>query len=90
VVFQQDETNEESSQNEIWTTEIRQLKALAKRERRQPEHQINGMRLQLCINELENDTRETSPKGTSPVQPPDRKEPALLARLRINQTSSRH
>ncbi|KAE8965141.1 hypothetical protein PR001_g28821, partial [Phytophthora rubi] len=42
VVFNQEEVTEESSVQEFWTTGMRQLTALAKRERRNPDTVIQG------------------------------------------------
>ncbi|POM79428.1 LOW QUALITY PROTEIN: hypothetical protein PHPALM_2908 [Phytophthora palmivora] len=47
VVFQKEKITLERSMNEFWTTGMRQIRALAKRLSREPEHQIRGTRLQL-------------------------------------------
>ncbi|ETM33907.1 hypothetical protein L914_18903 [Phytophthora nicotianae] len=66
-----------------------QLRAIAKRERRKPETMEIGTRLLLCQRQLEKTLTEKSPMETSPVQSLDQTlEPALLARLRIKETSS--
>jgi hypothetical protein len=89
VVFQHDEVTKESSAEESWATAIRQLHALAKRERSKPDKQEQGIRLLLSLRVLEDRSREHPPSGTSPVQSPDQsKAPALLTRLRQFQTSS--
>ncbi|KAG1689573.1 hypothetical protein DVH05_002082 [Phytophthora capsici] len=89
VVFQQEEVTIDSSVMEFWLTSQQQLRAIAKRERRQPEKLESGTRLLLCLQQLEKIPTEKSPTEKSPVQPPDQAlEPALLARLRIKQTSS--
>ncbi|ETN10387.1 hypothetical protein PPTG_10525 [Phytophthora nicotianae INRA-310] len=90
VVFQQEEITVDRSVLEFWTTSQQQLRGIAKRERRKPETMEIGTRLLLCQRQMEKIPTEKSPKETSPVQPPDQTlEPALLARLRIKQTSSR-
>jgi hypothetical protein len=90
VIFQQEEVTAESSAQEYWTTAMRQLRAVAKRERSKPDKQIQGIRLSLCQQALDDRSREHSPRVMSPVQPPDlNKAPALLTRLRKYQTSSR-
>eukprot|EP00644_Phytophthora_capsici_P003090 jgi/Phyca11/541570/estExt2_Genewise1Plus.C_PHYCAscaffold_70273 len=89
VVFQQEDVTIDSSAMEFWSTSQQQLRAIAKRERRQPEKLESGTRLLLCLQQLEKIPTEKSPTEKSPVQPPDQAlEPALLARLRIKQTSS--
>jgi hypothetical protein len=90
VVFQQEETTAEASAQEFWVTAMRQLRALAKRERSKPEKQIQGIRLSLCQQVLDDRSREHPRSVVSPVQPPDlTKAPALLTRLRQYQISSR-
>lgn len=89
VVFQHAEVTIASSVQEFWTTGIRQLKAIAKRERRRPDRLEQGTRLLLCQAQLERNPQERPPPEASHEQPLDQQEPTLLARLRINQTSSR-
>jgi hypothetical protein len=89
VVFQQDSITEEGSKNEFWAMAGRQIRAIAKRKRQRPEKQVQGIRLLLCLQALEEQPREYPSTGMSPVQPPDQLAPALLTRLRTFQTSSR-
>jgi hypothetical protein len=90
VVFQQEEVTAESSAQWFWETAMRQLRAIATRERRKPDTQLQGIRLLLCQQVLEDRSREHAPQVVSPVHPPDLiKAPALLTRLRQYQTSSR-
>jgi hypothetical protein len=89
VVFHQEEITAEASAQEFWATGTSQLRALSKRERRTQDKQIQGARLYLCQQEMEQRPREHSPQVMSVVQPPDHDTaPALLTRLRTNQTSS--
>ena len=88
VTFQQGEVTVGGSVAEFWDTSMRQLRAVAKREYRRADTQIQGTRLLLCQRALARQRRESSPLVTSPVQPPDSTEElALLTRLRIYQTS---
>jgi hypothetical protein len=90
AVFNEESVSIEESTNEYWTTGIRQLTAIAKRERRSPDKNEQGTRLLQCLTALERLPHEMPPTGASLAQPPGHpNEPALLARLRINQTSSR-
>eukprot|EP00644_Phytophthora_capsici_P003453 jgi/Phyca11/549079/estExt2_Genewise1Plus.C_PHYCAscaffold_310143 len=90
TIFQQEKTTEELSVKAFWSTAMRQLKAIARREQRKPETQEKGTRLRICQAALASRPRERPPRVVSPVQPPDlSKEPALLTRLRTTQTSSR-
>ncbi|EEY70271.1 uncharacterized protein PITG_21926 [Phytophthora infestans T30-4] len=90
VVFQQAQVTEDSSATEFWGTAMRQLRALGKRECRQPETQLRGTHLLLCLRVLEQKPREHPRQRVSPVQLPDsQEEPALLTRLRKYQTASR-
>ncbi|EEY60956.1 uncharacterized protein PITG_01197 [Phytophthora infestans T30-4] len=90
VVFQQAQVTEDSSATEFWGTAMRQLRALGKRECRQPETQLRGTHLLLCLRVLEQKPREHPRQRVSPEQPLDlQEEPALLTRLRKYQTASR-
>ena len=88
VTFHHETVTLDGSVNEFWASGMRQLRAVAKREYRRTDTQIQGARLLLCQLLLARQPRDPSPMVTSPVQPPDsQEEPALLTRLRIYQTS---
>jgi hypothetical protein len=87
IVFHEEEASIEESASEYWARRKRQLTAITKRERRTPDKIEHGTRLLLCLPALKRLPQEMPPSGASLAQPPGhQKEPALLARLRINQT----
>jgi len=65
-LFQQALITPEDSADEFWEMVMRQLKALAKRERQQPVRQIHRIRLLLCQQALTELPIEYSPSGNEP------------------------
>jgi len=79
VIFHEETITVEGSMNSYWTTVIRQMKAIGKRERRSLHKIQQGTRLLLCLSALKSQPTEMPPTTASLAQPPDRtSEPALL------------
>ncbi|EEY65150.1 uncharacterized protein PITG_16345 [Phytophthora infestans T30-4] len=62
TIFQQEETTDEVSVKAFWSTAIRQLTAIARREQRKPETQEKGTRLRICQAALASRPREHPPR----------------------------
>ena len=66
VTFQRAQVTIANSVNEFWTTSMRQLRAVAKRDSRRPDTKLDGTRLMLCQRVIASEPREPSPQVTSP------------------------
>eukprot|EP00644_Phytophthora_capsici_P015620 jgi/Phyca11/121336/e_gw1.44.324.1 len=85
VIFESEVISSEQAVQEFWRSSTRQLRAIAERERRSPKTRINGTRLQLGLELLQAQPRETPSKVDTRSLRQDK--PVLVTRLQTYQMS---